>query len=153
MRTARKAPRSQQEFALRLTEAMRLFGVTRSEVEAAAARESLVGIGSDPTVDRIASDKRVAIPSAWAVAAAERIGVDPRWLIAGRSSPAALAALDHFACAFLEGQFPWATDPRFQFLLKTIPQPALHPFTCRYCACWLDACDTICSSCLDPEAT
>jgi hypothetical protein len=115
-----------------------------------------------PTVEAVMGEGRVAISYIWALVVAQRLGVDPCWLITGAPSPAAAAAMKHVADYAKLHTFPPAKDPELSWLLETIPQPRETPGVCCYCGCteadgcgdcgWLDGAHTICSSCLDPEA-
>ncbi len=141
---AKAVPRSQREFAARLDEARRIFDVPPGDIQRATA-----AVGGPHVVDVLRCDRRVSIPWTWALAAAEKLSVDPRWLITSRLSPAAAAALVH-------------ADATVKWLLKTIPQPEGLSGVCRYCGCtdehgcgdceWVDKGHTICSACLDAEA-
>jgi hypothetical protein len=103
---------------------------------------------------------------------AQLLLVDPRWLMRGLSSPAAIAAVENLRgmrkrC---EGNLHRAKQADFDAiiaLLETTPQPDLAEpdweETCRYCGCtpdnacaegceWVDRKNTICSACLQPAA-
>ena len=118
-------------------------------------------------------------PTAWAKAivgstgmsvkrlliAAEMLDVDPRWLVVGKRSRAAVAAwkrLGDVEDRFRETRI--GDDDRTALFdaIRTLPEPAAAPFVCRYCGCtpeagcdvgceWVDVNATICSACVDPS--
>lgn len=103
-------------------------------------------------MDRVWDDLDDAAP-AELLTAAEFYGVDPRWLIAGETSPAGDAAAQLLqSCGYRPAH------KAVQVALLT-PQPPLMGGVCRYCGCveeracdgccaWVDHEQTICTACL-----
>lgn len=106
-------------------------------------RQSGIFPGLRPTTGRVAL-----------IEAADDHGVDPRWLLTGRESPAATAAIARLMA------LGWTEQDQAVYALVAALQPALASGVCRYCGCndihgceagcvWVDRDHTVCSACLE----